>query len=73
MTLSPLTPKQRKMLDFLSEAIAQQGYAPSFEEIAEKFNYQSLATVHEHLSYHQQVFEILTKTYIKITRALNIL
>ncbi|MBK6495204.1 MAG: transcriptional repressor LexA [Gemmatimonadales bacterium] len=50
MTLSPLTPKQRKMLDFLSEAIAQQGYAPSFEEIAEKFNYQSLATVHEHLT-----------------------
>ena len=34
MTLSPLTPKQRKMLDFLTEAITQQGYAPSFEEIA---------------------------------------
>ncbi len=50
MTLSPLTPKQRKMLDFLSEAITQQGYAPSFEEIAEQFNYQSLATVHEHLT-----------------------
>ena len=26
------------------------GYAPSFEEIAEQFNYNSLATVHEHLS-----------------------
>jgi repressor LexA len=28
----------------------QNGYAPSFEEIAEHFNYNSLATVHEHLS-----------------------
>src|SRR5207244_12369741 len=28
----------------------QKGYAPSFEEIAEHVNYNSLATVHEHLS-----------------------
>ena len=27
-----------------------EGYAPSFEEIAEAFGYSSLATVHEHLS-----------------------
>ena len=27
-----------------------QGYAPSFEEIAEQFGFQSLATVHEHLT-----------------------
>ncbi len=46
----PLTRKQREILDYLSQSIKQQGYAPSFEEIAERFGYQSLATVHEHLT-----------------------
>ncbi len=46
----PLTRKQREILDYLTETITMQGYAPSFEEIAERFGYQSLATVHEHLT-----------------------
>lgn len=46
----PLTRKQREILDYLTEAIDRNGYAPSFEEIAEQFGYQSLATVHEHLT-----------------------
>lgn len=46
----PLTRKQREILDYLTQTIARQGFAPSFEEIASQFNYQSLATVHEHLS-----------------------
>lgn len=46
----PLTRKQREILDFLGQCIARQGFAPSFEEIAEQFGYQSLATVHEHLT-----------------------
>lgn len=46
----PLTKRQREILDFLSEYVADRGYAPSFEEIAHKFDYSSLATVHEHLS-----------------------
>ena len=33
----PLTRKQREMLDFLTGAIDRQGYAPSFEEIAERW------------------------------------
>jgi repressor LexA len=45
-----LTRKQHEILNFVTEAIAANGYAPSFEEIAERFGYQSLATVHEHLS-----------------------
>ena len=45
-----LTKRQREILTFLSEYSEQHGYAPSFEEIAEKFTYSSLATVHEHLS-----------------------
>jgi len=46
----PLTKKQREILTYLNEYSSAHGYAPSFEEIAERFNYNSLATVHEHLS-----------------------
>lgn len=46
----PLTKRQKQILDYLSAYIADQGYAPSFDEIAEHFGYSSLATVHEHLS-----------------------
>jgi repressor LexA len=45
-----LTKRQREILDFLSAYSESNGYAPSFEEIARQFNYNSLATVHEHLS-----------------------
>ncbi|MEX2467929.1 MAG: transcriptional repressor LexA [Gemmatimonadota bacterium] len=46
----PLTKRQKEILDYISAFIEDQGYAPSFEEIAEAFGYSSLATVHEHLS-----------------------
>jgi repressor LexA len=45
-----LTKRQHEILSFLSSYSDERGYAPSFEEIAERFNYTSLATVHEHLS-----------------------
>jgi len=46
----PLTKRQREILNYLTSYTEQNGYAPSFEEIAEQFRYSSLATVHEHLS-----------------------
>jgi repressor LexA len=46
----PLTKRQRQILDYLTSYGSEHGYAPSFEEIAQHFNYNSLATVHEHLS-----------------------
>ena len=46
----PLTKRQKEILDHIGRFIEEQGYAPSFEEIAEHFGYSSLATVHEHLS-----------------------
>jgi repressor LexA len=46
----PLTKRQREILNYLTAYTDQNGYAPSFEEIAEQFSYNSLATVHEHLS-----------------------
>lgn len=45
----PLTKRQREILSYLEGYIRDRGYAPSFEEIAEEFRFQSLATVHEHL------------------------
>jgi repressor LexA len=46
----PLTRRQREILDYITGYIDDRGYAPSFEEIAERFQFQSLATVHEHLT-----------------------
>jgi repressor LexA len=46
----PLTKRQREILTYLSAYSEQNGFAPSFEEIAENFRYNSLATVHEHLT-----------------------
>ena len=45
----PLTKRQKEILDFLEAFMNENGYAPSFEEIARHFGYTSLATVHEHL------------------------
>jgi repressor LexA len=46
----PLTRRQHDILEYISGHIASKGYAPSFEEIAKQFGFQSLATVHEHLT-----------------------
>jgi len=46
----PLTKRQKEILDHVEHFIDENGYAPSFEEIADAFGYSSLATVHEHLS-----------------------
>jgi repressor LexA len=45
-----LTKRQREILTYLEAHIQSHGFAPSFEEIAEHFSFQSLATVHEHLT-----------------------
>ncbi len=45
-----LTKRQKAILDYVGGYIDQNGYAPSFEEIAAQFGYTSLATVHEHVS-----------------------
>ena len=50
----PLTKRQREILDYLNEFIQQHGYAPSLEEIGERFSLSSLATVHKHLTNLQE-------------------
>jgi repressor LexA len=46
----PLTKRQKQIVDYLTDYIQKNGFAPSFEEIAEHFSFNSLATVHEHLT-----------------------
>ena len=45
-----LTKRQKQVLDFLVGFINQNGYAPSFEEIARSLELSSLATVHKHVA-----------------------
>lgn len=45
-----LTPRQKELLDFVSEFIDTRGYSPSYEEIAVGLDLASLATVHKHIS-----------------------
>ena len=44
-----LTKKQKEILDFITQFIQTNSYAPSYREIAEYFGYSSTATVHEHI------------------------
>lgn len=45
----PLTKRQAEIYAYLEDHIHGHGYAPSFEDIARRFRFASLATVHEHL------------------------
>lgn len=45
-----LTPKKKKILDYLKNFQAQNGYFPSLQEIAKKFKVSSVATIHQHLA-----------------------
>ena len=67
----PLTKRQREILTYLSAYSEQNGFAPSFEEIAEQFEYNSLATVHEHLTNLERKGYI--KRHYNESRAIEIL
>ena len=45
-----LTKRQKQVLDFISGFVNENGYCPSFEEIAHGLELASLATVHKHIS-----------------------
>src|SRR5262249_58518853 len=54
-----LTKRQKQVLDFIAEFVEENGYCPSYEEIARGLELASLATVHKHIS----VLE--AKSYLK--------
>jgi repressor LexA len=45
-----LTKRQKQVLDFIAEFVDENGYCPSYEEIARGLELASLATVHKHIS-----------------------
>jgi repressor LexA len=47
--MSPLTPKQKQILDFIEAHTDREGYAPSQQEIARAFGFRSLGTVQNYL------------------------
>jgi len=44
-----LTRRQRQVMDFIAGFLSEQGYSPSFQEIADGLDLNSLATVHKHI------------------------
>src|SRR6266478_993913 len=57
-----ITRRQRELYDFISRFVAEKGYSPSFEEIAEGLGLSSLATVHKHVS-NLEKKGLLTRDY----------
>lgn len=49
MTSEILSKRQKEILDFISNFIADNGYAPTYQEIGEYFNLSSPATIHQHV------------------------
>ena len=47
----PLTRRQREIFDYVRDFVAEQGYAPSLEEIGAHFGLSSVATVHKHVQH----------------------
>lgn len=45
-----LTKRQKQALDFIADFVDENGYCPSYEEIASGLDLASLATVHKHIS-----------------------
>src|SRR6202142_3097136 len=44
-----LTKRQKQAMDFIAGFVEQNGYSPSYEEIAQGLKLASLATVHKHI------------------------
>ena len=45
-----LTKRQKQVVDFIAKFVEDNGYSPSYEEIAKGLGLASLATVHKHIS-----------------------
>ena len=48
--MATLTKRQKEIVDYLDDYIAERGYAPTLEEIGARFGLSSPATVHKHLT-----------------------
>lgn len=48
--MEPLTKKQQQILEYIDLFITNNGYSPSYRELASNFNLSSVATVAEHIN-----------------------
>jgi repressor LexA len=54
-----LTRRQKDVVEFIAKFVNENGYSPSYDEIARGLNLASLATVHKHIN------ALETKNYLK--------
>src|SRR5438270_11638396 len=54
-----LTKRQKQVLDFIATFVDENGYCPSYDEIARGLELASLATVHKHIT------ALESKNYLK--------
>jgi repressor LexA len=66
-----ITRRQRQVYDFISDFVQKHGYSPSFEEIGEGLELNSLATVHKHIT-NLEKKGLLTRDYNK-SRSIDLL
>src|SRR5689334_24614624 len=66
-----ITRRQRQIYDFISRFVAEKGYSPSFEEIADGMELNSLATVHKHIT-NLEKKGLLTRDYNR-SRSIDLL
>ncbi len=57
-----LTPRQAEILKYITEYNEAQGYAPTLQEIGDRFGLSSVATVHKHVG------NLVEKGYLKRNR-----
>jgi repressor LexA len=66
-----ITRRQREVYDFISRFVAEHGYSPSFEEIGDGLDLNSLATVHKHIT-NLEKKGLLTRDYNR-SRSIDLL
>ena len=44
-----LTPKQKRLLDYIADYIEDRGYSPSYDEMRQAMELSSVATIHKHI------------------------
>lgn len=58
-SLTPLTPNEVKILDFIRDYVGKKGYAPTYQEIKDKFGFASFFSVQRYLK------QLESKGYIR--------
>ena len=66
-----ITRRQRQVYDFISDFVQKKGYSPSFDEIREGMDLNSLATVHKHIT-NLEKKGLLTRDYNR-SRSIDLL